>query len=55
MQELPEEIKPYFEAPNGKIFATGDQFRGLYTGIYSEFDLDNPGRPFRKKDDLLID
>ncbi|AIE61138.1 hypothetical protein [Bacillus methanolicus] len=55
MQEHPEEIKPFFEAPDGKILAIGDQFRGPYTGIFSDFDLENPSRPLRKKDDRLID
>ncbi|MDE3840015.1 hypothetical protein C0966_11650 [Bacillus methanolicus] len=55
MQEHPEEIKPYFEAPDRKILAIGDQFRGPYTGITSEFDLDNPNRSLPKKDDRLID
>ena len=35
---------PLFEAPDGKILATGDMFRGPSTGITSEFDLNNPGR-----------
>ncbi|HLO12550.1 MAG TPA: hypothetical protein VK190_10070 [Pseudoneobacillus sp.] len=34
---------PLFEAPDGKVLATGDMFRGPYTGISSEFDLNNPG------------
>ncbi|MBU8879872.1 hypothetical protein BGM26_12815 [Bacillus sp. FJAT-29790] len=39
------EVKiPLFEAPDGKILATGEMFRGPYTGINSEIDLNNPGR-----------
>lgn len=34
---------PLFEAPDGKIMATGDMFRGPYTGISSDIDLNNPG------------
>ncbi|MBM7704801.1 hypothetical protein [Metabacillus iocasae] len=41
--EINEEIKPYFEAPDNKILAV-DMFRGPYTGIYSDFDLSNPGQ-----------
>jgi hypothetical protein len=44
---------PYFEAPDKKILATGDMFRGPYTGVTSEIDLDNPGRPLNKKDELV--
>jgi hypothetical protein len=45
--------QPLFEAPDGKTLATGDMFRGPYTGITSEIDLDNPGRKLPEKDDLL--
>ena len=34
---------PLFDAPDGKILATGDMFRGPSTGVSSEFDLNNPG------------
>lgn len=33
---------PIFDAPDEKIF--GDMFRGPYTGITSEIDLNNPGK-----------
>lgn len=39
------EVKtPLFEAPDGKILAVGDLFRGPSTGITSDIDLNNPGR-----------
>lgn len=42
---------PIFDAPDGKIMATGDMFRGPYTGISSEIDLNNPGQKLNKKDE----
>lgn len=42
---------PIFEAPDGKIMATGDMFRGPYTGISSEVDLNNPGNKLNEKED----
>ncbi|MEW8985804.1 MAG: hypothetical protein AB2401_02130 [Bacillus sp. (in: firmicutes)] len=38
-----EEKVPLFEAPDGKILATGDMFRGPSTGFISDLDLNNPG------------
>lgn len=43
---------PFFEAPDGKILATGDSFRGPYTGITSDLDLDNPGQSRLKKKEV---
>ncbi|WP_264738859.1 hypothetical protein [Cytobacillus firmus] len=42
---------PLFEAPDGKIMATGDMFRGPYTGIFSEIDLNNPGNKLSKEEE----
>jgi hypothetical protein len=42
---------PIFEAPDGKIMATGDMFRGPYTGISSEIDLNNPGNKLSEKEE----
>ncbi|KAB2329037.1 hypothetical protein [Bacillus mesophilum] len=42
---------PIFDAPDGKIMATGDMFRGPYTGVTSEIDLNNPGQKLVKKDE----
>lgn len=39
-----QENTPLFEAPDRKILAVGDMFRGPYTGITSDIDLNNPGR-----------
>lgn len=45
------EIKtPLFEAPDGKILAVGDLFRGPSTGISSDIDLNNPGRKLEEKE-----
>ncbi|WP_442595673.1 hypothetical protein [Neobacillus sp. D3-1R] len=44
-----EERVPLFDAPDGKILATGDMFRGPYTGVSSEFDLNNPGNKLAEK------
>lgn len=44
-----EEKEPNLEAPEGKILAVGDMFRGPYTGIASEIDLRNPGSSLRRK------
>jgi hypothetical protein len=44
---------PIFEAPEGKIMATGDQFRGPYTGITSDIDLNNPGNKLVNKDEMF--
>ncbi|AND41899.1 MULTISPECIES: hypothetical protein [Cytobacillus] len=47
-----DEIRiPIFEAPDGKIMATGDMFRGPYTGISSEIDLNNPGNKLSKAEE----
>lgn len=45
------EIKtPLFEAPDGKILAVGDLFRGPSTGISLDIDLNNPGRKLEEKE-----
>ncbi|MDF2904128.1 MAG: hypothetical protein K0S25_1766 [Bacillus sp. (in: firmicutes)] len=44
------EKAPLFEAPDRKILATGDMFRGPSTGITSDLDLDNPGRNLPEED-----
>jgi hypothetical protein len=44
---------PLFEAPDGKILATGDMFRGPYPGITSDIDLENPGRKLSTKEELF--
>ncbi|MCM3707617.1 MULTISPECIES: hypothetical protein [Cytobacillus] len=50
-----KEIKiPLFEAPDGKIMATGDMFRGPSTGITSEIDLNNPGNKL-SRDEVKFD
>ncbi|EWG10654.1 hypothetical protein [Cytobacillus firmus] len=47
-----EEIRiPLFEAPDGKIMATGDMFRGPYTGISSDIDLNNPGNKLSREEE----
>ena len=46
-----DEIKtPLFEAPDGKILAVGDLFRGPSTGISSDIALNNPGRKQEEKE-----
>ncbi len=46
-----DEIKtPLFEAPDGKILAVGDLFRGPSTGISSDIDLNNPGRKLEEQE-----
>ncbi len=42
---------PLFEAPEGKIMAIGDMFRGPYTGISSEIDLNNPGNKLNEREE----
>ncbi|MEK3857609.1 hypothetical protein [Cytobacillus sp. FSL H8-0458] len=42
---------PLFEAPDGKIMATGDMFRGPYTGISSDIDLNNPGNKLSRDEE----
>ncbi|MBY6053209.1 hypothetical protein [Cytobacillus firmus] len=42
---------PLFEAPDGKIMATGDMFRGTYTGISSDIDLNNPGNRLSREEE----
>ncbi|RBP86434.1 hypothetical protein DFO70_12642 [Cytobacillus firmus] len=44
---------PLFEAPDGKIMAIGDMFRGPYTGISSEIDLNNPGNKLSKEEEMF--
>lgn len=41
---------PLFDAPDGKILATGDMFRGPSTGFTSDLDLSNPGRNLPEED-----
>jgi len=41
---------PLFEAPDEKILATGDMFRGPSTGFTSDLDLSNPGRNLPEED-----
>jgi hypothetical protein len=54
LQQAGDDIKtPLFEAPEGKIMATGDQFRGPYTGISSDLDLKNPGNKLTSKDEFF--
>lgn len=43
---------PLFGPADGKILATGDMFRGPYTGITSDIDLHNPGNRLQNKEDL---
>jgi hypothetical protein len=50
-QEAGERL-PLFGPADGKVLATGDMFRGPYTGIASDIDLDNPGNRLQKKEDL---
>lgn len=48
------EIKtPLFDAPDGKILAVGDLFRGPSTGITSNIDLNNRGRRQEEGDSKL--
>lgn len=42
---------PIFDAPEGKILAIGDMFRGPYTGITSDIDLENPGQKLVKQEE----
>jgi hypothetical protein len=42
---------PLFGAPDGKILATGDMFRGPYTGITSDIDLNNPGNKLAPREE----
>ncbi|MGD6944141.1 hypothetical protein ACQCT6_19270 [Cytobacillus gottheilii] len=44
---------PIFDAPDGKIMATGDMFRGPYTGVTSEIDLNNPGQKLVRKEENM--
>jgi hypothetical protein len=43
---------PLFGPADGKILATGDMFRGPYTGVASDIDLNNPGNRLQNKEDL---
>lgn len=45
-----EEKVPLFDAPDGKILATGDMFRGPSTGFTSDLDLNNPGENLPPED-----
>ncbi|MBP3039790.1 hypothetical protein J9303_09865 [Bacillaceae bacterium Marseille-Q3522] len=49
-KNLKKEETPIFNAPDHKILATGEMFRGPSTGITSDIDLDNPGRKLPEKD-----
>jgi hypothetical protein len=42
---------PLFEAADGKILATGDLFRGPYTGFTSDLDLNNPGNKLAPREE----
>lgn len=43
---------PLFGPADGKILATGDMFRGPYTGITSDIDLNNPGNRLQNKENI---
>ncbi|MCA1042613.1 hypothetical protein LCM00_24315 [Bacillus infantis] len=43
---------PLFGPADGKILATGDMFRGPYTGITSDIDLNNPGNRLQNKKNI---
>ncbi|MGD6840896.1 hypothetical protein ACQCVH_00120 [Bacillus infantis] len=43
---------PLFGPADGKILATGDMFRGPYTGVASDIDLNNPGNRLQNKVDI---
>ncbi|MFT8323589.1 MAG: hypothetical protein ABF649_22305 [Bacillus sp. (in: firmicutes)] len=53
LEQKKEEINPFFEAPDKKILATGDLFRGPNTGITSDIDLNNPGKKLMTTEDKL--
>ncbi|GKU84782.1 hypothetical protein [Niallia sp. NCCP-28] len=53
LEQHPSDVKPFFEAPDRKILATGDMFRGPYTGISSDMDLNNPGKKLMTSEDKL--
>lgn len=50
LEEIDKGNIPLFEAPDRKILATADLFRGPYTGFTSDFDLNNPGRNLPPED-----
>lgn len=53
LEQQPSDVKPFFEAPDKKILATGDMFRAPYTGISSDIDLNNPGQRLMTSEDKL--
>ena len=53
LEQQPIDVKPFFEAPDKKILATGDMFRGPYMGISSDMDLNNPGQKLMTSEDKL--
>ncbi|WP_445489300.1 hypothetical protein [Niallia sp. 03133] len=55
LEQNKEEISPFFEAPDKKILATGDLFRGPDTGITSNIDLNNPGQKLMTAEDKLAE
>jgi hypothetical protein len=46
------EKKPFFEAPDNKILAVGDMFRGPYTGISSVIDLNDASEKSTSEEEL---
>ena len=46
------EKEPLFEAPDGKILAVGDMFRGPYTGVSSVIDLNDASEKSTSEEEL---
>ena len=50
------EVKvPIFGPPDGKILAIGDMFNGPSPGIFSDIDLNNPGKKLEEKDIKILE
>ena len=52
IEQAAKGANPLFDAPDKKILAT-DFFRGPYTGLFSDFDINNPGNKLMTSEDKL--
>ncbi|MED4036554.1 hypothetical protein [Niallia taxi] len=52
LEQNQKDPNPYFDAPDKKILTT-DIFRGPNTGMFSDFDLNNPGQKLMTDRDKL--
>ena len=52
LEQVAKNANPVFDAPDKKILAT-DLFRGPYTGLFSDFDINNPGNRLMTSEDKL--